>query len=206
MSNELIYSAIAQRYGFSLPAEYRQLESRGLLSLSGPAHASAFTAPGTYLWLNDMEWYPLHKIANFEFEPYCLPGFVPFAFTGAGDFWCWQPEFTDSNGTRVVCCYRDSYDARIYAPNFSLALYRQILDFCVSQPADDDEIDVRAFLRRWVVDLAPIFPSRWQEQLQELAHRLEFPVLSELEQKDIEKRDLPFDVIDTDVRWMQPIS
>lgn len=203
MSDEAIYSVIAQRYRFSLPAEYRQLESRGLLTLPGPAHASEFTAPGTYLWLNDMEWYPLNKIANFEFEPDCLPGFVPFAFTGAGDFWCWQPEFTDGNGTRVVCCYRDSYDARIYAPNFSSALFRQILEFC---NYDDHKDDARDFLRRWAVDLAPIFSARWQELLHKLASRSKLPVLSELELKDIEKRELPYDLMDTDVRWMRPIS
>jgi len=38
--SDALYNAIAARYGFRIPDEYRRLESRGLFTLSAPAHAS----------------------------------------------------------------------------------------------------------------------------------------------------------------------
>ena len=72
VSNAL-YNAVAARYGFAIPDEYRRLESRGLFRLSGAAHASAFYRPGSYLWLHDMDWYSPQAILDFKFEPYHLP-------------------------------------------------------------------------------------------------------------------------------------
>src|SRR5689334_1633542 len=130
--NDALYKAISERYGFSVPEEYRRLASRGLLNLGAAAHASAFYEPGSYLWLHEMEWFSLEEIINFEFQPYHLPGFVPFAFTGGGDFWCWQPSFADGRGIRVLLCHHDSEFATVYAPNFKTALFRQALDFASS--------------------------------------------------------------------------
>jgi len=197
MSNEHLYTAISQRFGFSLPDEYRRLESRGLLTLTAPAHASQFTKPGTYLWLNEMEWYSLEKIAEFKFWPDQLPGFVPFAFTGGGDDWCWQPEFTDSRGTRVVCCWHDSNMATVYAPDFASALFRQVIEFCST--TDDDELDVPAFLRRWAIDLAPIFPTRWCEQLRQWANGTKLPALSFSEAAVLARQEIAYDLMDSEI-------
>jgi hypothetical protein len=134
---EELFRRIEERYVFALPEEYRRLEARGLFALSNPAHASDSYEPGSYLWLNDMEWYSLQQIADFEFQSYHLPGFVPFAFSGGGDYWCWQPVNTDLRGTPVLCCFRDYEFATIYAPNFQSAIYRQILDFCKSSNNHD---------------------------------------------------------------------
>jgi len=136
--SEALYNAIAARYGFAIPDEYRRLESRGLFTLSAAAHASTFYRPDSYLWLHDMEWYSPQAILDFEFEPYHLPGFVPFAFTGGGDYWCWHPAHADRRGAHVLCCCHDCELATIYAPNFHTALYRQILDFCVGSSEDED--------------------------------------------------------------------
>ena len=199
--SDILYKAIATRYGFVVPDEYRRLAARGLFTLSTPASASAFHEPGSYLWLHQMEWYSLQEIADFRFQPFHLPGFVPFAFTGGGDYWCWQPEYTDHRGTRVVCCYRDCEFAAVYAPNFHTALYRQILEFCRSS-ADDAHVEPSAYLRRWATDLAEIFPASWCARLHQLA---DDPARSR-QASAAEQADISFDLMDTEVRWMQPIA
>jgi hypothetical protein len=193
------YKAISERYGFNVPNEYRHLASRGLLSITTPAHASAFHKPGSYLWLHDMEWYSLQDIADFEFQSYHLPGFVPFAFTGGGDYWCWQPAFTDERGTRVLCCHRDSEFAIIYAPNFQTALFRQTLDFSRSSVFDVD-IAPTAFLNRWAIDFAEIFPTSWCAYLRQLAVAEDRGELA----ASIEKTEVLSEDLDAEVRWMRP--
>lgn len=196
--NEALYKAISERYGFTVPDEYRRLASRGLFSITTPAHASAFYEPGSYLWLHDMEWCSLQDIADFEFQSYHLPGFVPFAFTGGGDYWCWQPAHTDGRGTRVLWCHRDSEFATVYAPNFHTALFRQTLAFSRSS-ADEVDIDATAFLHRWAIDLAEIFPPSWCAHLRRLA---DAPDRRELAAR-IEKTETAFGDSDAEVRWMQ---
>jgi len=193
-----LYKEIERLYGFDMPEEYRRLQARGLFNISAPAHASAFYAPGSYLWLNEMEWYSLQDIVDFEFQPYHLPGFVPFAFTAGGDYWCWQPAHGGSRGARVVCCYHDYELAAVYAPNFQTALYRQILDFCRSS-ADRDDLDSPAFLRRWAADLAEVFPPSWCTRLRSLA---DAPTRSE-QASAIERVDISFEHMDTEIRWME---
>jgi hypothetical protein len=196
--SEALYNAIAARYGFAIPDEYRRLESRGLFTLSAAAHASTFYRPDSYLWLHDMEWYSPQAILDFEFEPYHLPGFVPFAFTGGGDYWCWHPAHADRRGAHVLCCCHDCELATIYAPNFHTALYRQILDFCVGS-SEDEDIDSSAFLHRWATDLAVIFPDSWCARLRQLA---DDPQRSE-HASGIERADISFDLMGTEIPWMQ---
>jgi hypothetical protein len=199
--NEALYKQIEDRYGFALPEEYQRLEARGLFAQSNPGHASEFYEPGSYLWLNDMEWYSLQEIAEFEFQSYHLPGFVPFAFTAGGDYWCWQPASTDERGTPVICCFHDYELATIYAPNFQAAVYRQILEFCKGSD-DDPDVDAVAFLRRWAIDLEPVFPPPWRNRLLELAA---VPDASE-RASEFERTDLQYEIMDTEIRWMQPMS
>lgn len=193
------YNALLVRYGFTVPKEYCQLEGRGLFRIASPCRASDFYEPGSYLWLHDMEWYSLQDIAGFKFESYHMAGFVPFACTAGGDYWCWQPAHTDERGTRVLCCHRDSEFATVYAPNFQTALFRQTLDFCRSS-TDDMDIDVAAFLHRWSIDLAEVFPASWSAHLLRLGSA---PNRHELA-TEIEKTEIAFEQMDSEVRWMKP--
>lgn len=213
MSKEL-YRAIEERYGFSLPSEYCQMHARGFFTFSRPAHASHFTTPGDgYLWLNDMEWYPLEEIATFAFPDYYephLPHLVPFAFTGGGDYWCWQTDKANERGTRVLLCPHDYELATIYAPNFAAALYRQALDYACYR-FDEDGSDYRAFLNRWATDLACALPAQWCERLRDISCRL--PVnwtspgrpfrscISPDELEEIERRDIAFPDLDVEISW-----
>lgn len=198
MSGKL-YNAISNRYAFSIPEEYQRLEARGLFKISSPAQASAVYRPGTYLWFNDMEWYSLQQIVEFHFADYHLPGFVPFAFTAGGDYWCWHPKYSDSRGAKVLLCYRDDMYASIYAPNFHTALFRHILDFCKDSCNETDN-DVSALLRRWATDLSVVFPDSWCTQVRQLADdskRLKHAMA-------IEQTEVAFDGMDAEVQWMRP--
>ena len=99
MSDAQLYARIHERFGFEIPAVYRQMRDRGWMTLKGLAHVLDFLSGNGYLWMNDMEWHPLKDIADFRFGDYCepyLPGLVPFAFTGGGDQWCWQADVRPS--------------------------------------------------------------------------------------------------------------
>jgi hypothetical protein len=196
--SEALYNAITARYNFVVPDEYRRLQSRGLLTMSAPAHASAFHRPGSYLWLNDMEWYSLQDIVDFKFQSYHMAGFVPFAFSAGGDYWCWHPKHADHRGAQVLCCPHDCELATIYAPNFQTALYRQALDFCRGSASEED-IDPAAFLRRWAADLAPIFPERWCAHLRRLAEDSERSAHASV----LDQSEIAFDLFDAKLRWMQ---
>jgi hypothetical protein len=196
--SDAIYDAIAKRYGFRIPTEYQRLESGGLFAISASGHASAFYQPGSYLWLNDMEWYSPEAILNFQFQPWHLPGFVPFAFTGGGDYWCWHPARAGDQGFHVMCCFLDDRMATVYAPNFHTALYRQILQFC-AESSECEDIDAAKFLRRWATDLAGIFPNAWRARLLQLA---DDPLRAQ-RAPAIERTDIAFTPVDTEIPWMQ---
>ena len=220
MPEPSLYTQIEARYGFNLPQEYRQLSERGWLTLDRPA-ANISTVPGDgYLYLCDMEWYSLEDIVAFEFPEYCephLPHLVPFAFTGGGDYWCWQTDMSDHRGTRVLLCPHDSNSAVIYAPSFATALYRQALQYASSE-VDGTQVgfaEGQAFLRRWSVDLAFVLPAEWCRVLAELAARPPFEwshcwgrytsrqtsFLSPDELRQIEARDLQFAELDRATLW-----
>ncbi len=191
------YIAIEERFGIAVPPEYRLLEARGLLSCPKPGHASQFQFPGTYLWLHEMEWMTPEQIANFRFEVYHLQQFVPFAFTGGGDYWCWQSD--PSGGTPSVwLCYHDDEFASYYAPDFKTALYRQVLDFC-RDSGNDEAMDPQAFLRRWIADFGEVFPEPWLGRLETLANSS----LNQTAVSEIERADIPELLRAKKVRWMK---
>lgn len=216
MPNEALYSAIAERFGFSLPQEYILMDQRNFFTLKKPVDVSAFAVPGDgYLWLNDMEWYRLSEIAEFSFpdfyEPH-LPHLVPFAFTGGGDYWCWQTDRTNERGTRVLLCPHDCNEGNIYAPNFAAALFRQALSYaCYGISSRDDIEQCRGFLVRWAVDLSAIWPREYCDLLRDLADRS--PVnrmehgyvwpsfLDPRELRPIEQTMLGFPELDESIQW-----
>jgi hypothetical protein len=184
--------------------------------LIGPASAIS-TIPGDgYLYMHEMEWYGLQEIAAFEFDDYYQPhlsGLVPFAFNGGGDKWCWQADKTDDRGTRVLLCYHDTGSAVVFAPNFQAALYRQALEYAHGWVGREyvSLVEGRAYLHRWSVDLAAIFPPAWCNVLAELATRTpvewsdlgerDTTLLTPEERRLIERRDIQFDEMDSEIPW-----
>ncbi len=163
-----LFTRIEQRYAFSLPQAFREFWSRGWCTITdhrlGP----------NYLLLPDMDWMPLEQIADFPFEPYHLPGFVPFATTAGGDLWCWQPAFTDARGTRVLSCPHDCYDADIFAPDFVSAVCRHLVDEAACMHPDPASVEeYRQLLLAVASQLEPFLSSFQQKSL---AHICQLPV------------------------------
>jgi len=193
-----VYSnAIEERFGFKAPKEYHTLASKGLFKNDGPSVCTEFYEPGSYLWLNEMEWCSPVEIGSFEFQAYQLPGLVPFAITGGGDLWCWHPTMATEQGAPVLCCYHDDEMADVYAPNFFTALFRQALDFCMASE-DDTSIDASAFLHRWAIDLSGVLPAPWCARLTDLANSKNRAELAEA----IDDSEVSFPNKGTRVRWM----
>ena len=55
---------------FRIPEIYTEMSRKG------------FFNKDTFLWLNDMEWIPIEKIGDYEYEDGESRSVVPFAFTG----------------------------------------------------------------------------------------------------------------------------
>lgn len=197
-----------------MPREYRELHARGYLTLDRPAAEISATPGDGYLYLADMEWYRLEEIVDFQFPDFCTTSqlnLVPFAFTGGGDYWCWQ---VDTEGPRVLMCYRDDIDATIYSPNFQGALYRAALHYACHWIDDQAPTfaEARSHLRRWSSDLRVICPGDWCDTLASIAERpptqwnMHKLVLNSLltpqEKMKIERRDLQLPETDTTIRWM----
>ncbi len=210
------YSAIQQKFGFVIPEPYRELERRGFLALDGPASVAEMMKPGSgYLYLYDMEWYTPQQILEYELDEYHLPGFVPFAFTGRADHWCWQPDCSTDRGTRVVLCPHDYELATIYAPDFVSAAYRHILEYtCYGVDSSDDESVIRAFLDRWIVDLRDVLQESWCERISLIRDKKlaawSMPgaasqgLITEDELQTIVTQDIAYPDMDQEIQWMRP--
>jgi hypothetical protein len=169
---EELFTQIEKRYAFTLPQAFREFWKRGFCTITGRSLGPH------YLLLMDMEWMPLEEIADFEFQSYHRPGFVPFATSGSGDLWCWQPAFTDERGTRVLSCPHDCYDADVYAPDFVSAVFRHLVDQAAAMHRDSDSVEQS---RQRLVSATSALQSFLSPERQEsLLHICRLPVQSPL--------------------------
>jgi hypothetical protein len=215
LETEQLYRQIERRYGFALPPDYRMMRGRGWFDFDPAKDGNvAFDPVGCrYLWLNEMEWMPLQAIRDFAFPDYCLDGFVPFAFTGGGDLWCWHPPSSAGDNVPVVLCPRDSNMAEFYAPHFLASLYRQVLDYARGPFAHADEGLAHSHLSRWAADLGPLLPPPWRVTLGRLQGAELRPwqrngrtfrtLLPDEEYRAIVRRDLHFPNLDRKFKWTQ---
>ncbi len=187
--NEL-YKRIEARYGFSIPDEYRQMQSRGSFNVRNDER---------YVWLHEAEWLSLEEIADYEFEPYHKSGFVPFAFNCAGDLWCWWPEAASHGITPVVWCLHDADMAEVSAPHFIGFIYRQIVEFCAADYSMDKQ-ELQNQLQEWHSRFAEFFTAEWAKNLLTLTDKAP---LTEGEYAEIVQRDLAFERLDERFKWMK---
>ena len=211
---EELLTQIERRYAFTLPQEFREFWKRGFCTITGR------NLGPHYLLLMDMEWMPLEEIAGFEFQSYHRPGFVPFATSGSGDLWCWQPAFTDERGTRVLYCPHDCYDADVYAPDFMSAIYRHLVDQAATMHRDLDSVErSRQHLLAATSALQPFLTPERRESLSQICR---LPVQSPLlparvptvrhfllssgEHSELLRHHLSYEDMDAPIRWMEPMT
>ena len=200
---------VEQRHSFRLPEAYRSIQALGWLDVKLPDNPS-------YFWLNEAEWMLPEEIADYEFQDYQKPDFVPFALTGGGDHWCcWLSEHPDA----VVLCQHDSYDGEFYAPSFLGFIYRSLLDYArYVSVEDEEEGEVRQNLRRAAARFRDRFPAPWLDTLNALAsaplvqsflpsgRSTVWGLETEQQYQEIVQRDLTFPLLDQRFEWMYPLS
>ena len=216
MSGDLL-TAIEAKYSIRLPDSYRSIVDQGWIDFDCDPGQRVQPGKLNYLWLSEAEWLPLDTILNYQPTDYSLPGFVPFAQNGAGDWWMWWPAAGKSDELPVVLCPHDLNEGEFYAPNFTAFLYRNILDYAVTAYADEGE-DCRAWFDDWLPRFASIWPAAWSDQIREIASRppsmghetmpngRTYPwtgLLPESENKAIVQRDLAFPDLDREFQWMK---
>ena len=160
-----LFRSIEKRYDFALPQAFKTAWEAGW-------------AGDNYLALPDLEWLPLEEIAEYEFEDYQISGLVPFASTGGGDLWCWQPAFLGPDGPRVIECPHDCTEASVYAPDFRSFLYRRLLDEACACFLDAEGMEEhRSGLLRGFEQVSALLQTEEREML---ASVLNSPIQSEV--------------------------
>jgi hypothetical protein len=157
--------AIERRYSFSLPPAYRLLVERGHLDPQYIDRQNILQS--RYLYLFDAEWWQPAEIAAYQPPAHHLPGFVPFASTGGGDYWCWWPARASNRNVPVVLCPHDLNTGTFDAPDFAAWLFRRTLDYALRLP--DGEEQGRAWLARWAEVFRELWESAWSSELVRIA-------------------------------------
>jgi len=195
--------ALKSRFGFHTPHDFRLLEERNLFFLSEAARHSDCTAPGDhYLWISDMEWYQPEGLLQFELADYHLPAFVPFAFTGGGDYWCWATDHQHGETAPVASCPHDCELAELFAPSFSAALFRQVIEYCQCG-RDDDPDTFDAMISRYIVDLSGFWPEDWRNALRDAATSAKAGEFIKSQSDSMVQSLSGFDSLDLEIPWMK---
>jgi hypothetical protein len=128
--------------------------------------------PG-YLWVHEAEWIPPDEIPQRDlWRSEIITGLIPFAFSGAGDHWCWNTQVQNGEAEYdVLFCWHDEDLADRFAPTFPAWFYRNCLDYASGAIDKDKEgIEVaRGHLRLWSQKLAEIHPGPWADHLAQIA-------------------------------------
>ena len=193
---------------FIFPSLYLKMQEKG------------FFDKETYLWLADMEWMPIEKIKDYEYEDGESKSIVPFAFTGGGDKWVWVKNGENSDYS-VGLCENAEVEGTYYAKNTEDAILRQIVEYVSSssfykhkQEAKSYQIseeDLKNHLRNWKFclkgiirdDYISLIDSFIELDLKFIKSKYgEWYALLSLEEKEeLVKKHLDFGLIDKPFPW-----
>ena len=149
--------AIKERFNFEVPSSLSDLADAGRLDSSLPSK--------NYLWLFDAEWFQPEDIINFQFQAHQKEEFIPFAFTGNGDYWAWWSGKTTNENSPIVICPHDCIEGEYYSPDLNSWFYRRCLDYANGgfDPAEED--NAKQYLLSWTNIFKKYWPSEWNERL-----------------------------------------
>jgi hypothetical protein len=201
-----IYAMIKAKHGFEIPAAYRRLEQKGLFDFKNPG-TPCDPLDESYLWVPEAEWMGPQEILEYEGPPYQRPGFVPFAFTGAGEPWCWWPEQDPEAVVGLPIACAGVFDA----PNFIGSIYRRFIEYAIYVDEGEDEEQARGFFTLWARQLRDDFPAAWIDLLRrlsqadaaswELGEARGRGLLHPTTQDEIISRDLAFPRLNEEFEW-----
>jgi hypothetical protein len=159
-----VFTKLESHYGVPFPPGYRDWS---LKKYTDPRDNG-----DSYLWVNEAEWIPPDEIPQRDlWRTNIIPGLIPFAFSGAGDNWCWNTQVKNGEAEyEVLYCWHDEDLADAFAPTFPSWFYRNCLDYASSVDEHDEGIEeARANLRLWSTRLSEIHPGPWADHLSSLA-------------------------------------
>ena len=158
---------IEKKYKFTVPCEYIDLYEKGRLTLGRPSHYAELINT-EYLWLNELEWIHPSKILSFDCDKQIKEKFVPFAFNGAGELWCWAENEQSGNNTPVVLC-DNIREGTFEAPNFISIIFKQIL-----QLAEEGTNKVYgAYLQRYLKEFKGVFNNEFYSEILYLSKNIQ---------------------------------
>ena len=142
-----VLSAIETKFECSLPHGFKDWSVKGYTDYQN----------ANYLWVHEAEWIPLEEVLDSNLRgELIIDGLIPFAFTGAGDNWCFNTRAkTDESEYEVLLCWHDEEKPDAYAPNFSAWFYRTCLD-SIWLISDRNELDA-------AMENLPIWANRLME-------------------------------------------
>lgn len=103
---------------YIIPPLYKKMNEKGFTNPNNEA----------YLWLNEMEWMPIDKIREYEYDNGESKLIIPFAITGGGDKWVWIANGDDKEYC-VGLCENAEVNGTYYAKNTEDAIFRQIIEY-----------------------------------------------------------------------------
>ena len=227
MNNQKLFAAIEAKGSFGLPPIYRQLHNDGVLYDIAPEEWQqhwrewSITRPLPLLHHPERpEWFNLAEIAEFEQPGYWREDltFVPFAHNGAGDWWCWIPQWTKEGRTPVAFCPHDLNQSNVFSPDFEGFLFRMILEMLArTYPEPFSPAALEQATRTDLAQLQPYLRLSWQNIINEIIgrdyQRIEergptsadgyYCFCPEAEIRDIIQSELDFNRLDETFKHMQ---
>lgn len=162
-----VITELEDHFGVSLPRGYRDWSLK--------KYTDRRVRMNQYLWVPEAEWIPPDEIPQYDLgRTNIIPGLIPFAFSGAGDHWCWNTQVKNGDAEyEILCCWHDEELADRFAPTFPAWFYRNCLVYASEAiEIDYDSIDEgRHSLRLWSKRLSDIYPGDWAVHLAGLASR-----------------------------------
>ncbi|MGK5036776.1 SMI1/KNR4 family protein [Janthinobacterium sp. LB3P118] len=223
-------SAIEQQYGFSYPALYRQLERDGMLAVGeyGPDwYKQVFPTlkdrPTLLLHADDVELLNIESVADavarlLDADDYRKidPAFqfIPFAQTGAGDYYCFFASGQHDGELPIVLLWHDQNEAQYLAKNLQDFMFYMLLNSMADQDTYNEVSDeefrdqlaktlgtharyltpeqaqvLSALLARDIVDYEVVLPKGRKE-----AHR---GLLTDIELASLRSEFIPYEKFDS---------
>lgn len=195
---------------YNIPLVYQKMNERGYTNAQNDL----------YLWLNEMEWIPINKIEEYEYDEGETKSIVPFAITGAGDKWVW---IVADNGEEypVGLCEKAETTGIYYAKNTEDAILRQIIEYVASSNfylVEDEaesyqinEKELKTQLEKWKNNFSGIINDEYIDIIEKLGELSlkhikcqygEWYALLTLEEQDeLIDKYIKFDLLDEEFEW-----
>lgn len=169
-----LYDTFFNAYAFAPDPLFVRMHDDGVLDYGSPDEwqknypVRAITNPPALLLNPAIEWQSDAQLLAWQ-TPHDWRKdlqFVAFAHEGAGDDWCWVPNFMD-RALPIVYTPHDFNRAQVYAPDMESFLLRAFLDALVEFPDRADVCKIEANRRV----LEPYLRPEWNQRIAQITTR-----------------------------------